>query len=283
MTVIRSAARMAAFARRLERQGRRVGLVPTMGALHDGHASLIRRAAAENDVAVVTIFVNPLQFGPSEDYRRYPRTLQRDVKIAGASGADIVFAPSARGVYPPGFQTRVVPGELARRWEGASRPGHFQGVATVVAILFELTRPANAYVGRKDYQQSLVVRHLIRDLRLPIRLHVLPTMRERDGLAMSSRNAYLSAAERRQARALFEGLRAAASRIRAGERRAPAIAAALRARIRRERGVALEYAAVADAETLEPLRRLRRGRAVVLVAARVGRTRLIDNLLVDVP
>lgn len=283
MKVIRSAARMAAIARRLERQGRRVGLVPTMGALHEGHASLIRRAAAENDVTVVTIFVNPLQFGPSDDYRRYPRTLQRDVKIAGASGAAIVFAPSARGVYPPGFQTHVIPGELAHRWEGAGRPGHFQGVATVVAILFELTRPTRAYFGRKDYQQSLVVKRLIRDLRLPIRLHVLPTVRERDGLAMSSRNAYLSVAERRQARALSKGLRAAASRIRAGERRASVIMTVLRARVRRERGVALEYAAVADAETLEPLRRLRRGRAVVLLAARVGRTRLIDNILVDVP
>jgi pantoate--beta-alanine ligase len=209
--------------------------------------------------------------------------LKRDMATARASGADIVFAPTVRGVYPPGFQTQVVPGALARRWEGASRPGHFQGVATVVAILFGLTRPANAYFGQKDYQQSLVVKRLIADLRLPVRLRVLPTVRERDGLAMSSRNAYLSAVERRRARALSQGLRAGAARIRAGERRASSVGAAVRARIRRERGVALEYAAVADAETLEPLARLRRGRAVLLAAARVGRTRLIDNVLVDVP
>ena len=283
MKLIRSAARLSAFAHGLQRQGRRIGVVPTMGALHAGHASLIRRSAAENDVTIVTIFVNPLQFGPLEDFRRYPRALKRDMATARASGADIVFAPTAQDIYPPGFQTQIVPGLLARRWEGASRPGHFQGVATVVAILFELTRPSTAYFGRKDYQQSLIVKRLINDLRLPIRLRVLPTVRERDGLAMSSRNAYLSGLERRRALALFQALRAAASRIRAGERRAPAIAAEMAGRLRRERGVRLEYAAVADAETLESLRRLRPGRVALLVAARVGSTRLIDNLLVDVP
>ena len=255
MRVIRSAKEMAAVSRHLQREGRRIGVVPTMGCLHNGHLSLIRRAAAQNDVVIVTVFVNPLQFGPREDFRRYPITLRRDIRLARAAGAGIVFTPSTEEIYPRGFETRVEPGPLARRWEGRARPGHFRGVASVVAILFELTRPTTAYVGQKDYQQALVIQRLVRDLRLPLTVRVLPTVREPDGLAMSSRNAYLSASQRRQAAALFQALRAARARI--------------------------EYAALVDAKTLEPQHCLR-GRVAILLAVWIGRTRLIDNLLVDV-
>ena len=282
MTIIRSASRMAAVSRRLRREGRRIGVVPTMGCLHAGHLSLIRRAASQNDVVIVTVFVNPLQFGPREDFRRYPRTLTRDIHLARSAGAGIVFAPSTEEIYPRGFEMHVEPGPLARRWEGRARPGHFRGVATVVAILFELTRPTNIYVGQKDYQQALIIQRLVRDLRLPLAVRVLPTVREPDGLAMSSRNAYLGPSQRRQAAALFQALRAARSRIRAGERRASPIAQAMRRVIgAAAAGARVEYAAIVDAQTLEPRPRLR-GRVAILLAARIGRTRLIDNLLVDV-
>jgi pantoate--beta-alanine ligase len=272
---------MAALARQLERRGRRIGVVPTMGALHEGHASLIRRSAAENDVTVVTIFVNPLQFGPQEDVARYPRMLRRDVALARSCSADIVFTPTAHALYPGGFQTHVVPGPLANRWEGRVRPGHFRGVATVVAVLFQLTRPSAAYFGQKDYQQACIVKRLVRDLKLPVAIRLLPTVRERDGLAMSSRNAYLSPAERARALVLIRSLRASAARVRAGECCGATVTRLMRAMIRRVPGVRLDYAAAVDAETLEPLARLR-GRTALLVAARVGRTRLIDNLLIDV-
>ena len=281
MRVIRSAAGMAHVARRLERQRKRVGFVPTMGALHEGHTSLIRAAAARHDVVIVSLFVNPLQFGPGEGFARYPRPFRRDVRLARAAGADIVFAPSAHALYPPGFQTAVEVGPLAERWEGQSRPGHFSGVATVVALLFLLTRPTDAYVGQKDYQQALIVRRLVRDLRLPIRLHVLPTVRGPDGLAMSSRNRYLSASQRAQAACLYRALCAGRERIRAGERRAAGVIRAMRARISAQPGTRIDYVALVDAETLAP-RRTIRGRVALLVAARVGRTRLIDNLLVEV-
>ncbi len=282
MTVIRSARRMTAAALRLERRRRRIGLVPTMGALHDGHLSLIRTAAKQNDAVIVTIFVNPLQFGPREDFARYPRPFARDVRLARQAGADLVFAPSVAQLYPKGFQTTVDPGALARRWEGASRPEHFRGVATVVTLLFQLTRPTVAYVGQKDYQQALIIGRVARDLRLPLRVQLLPTVREPDGLAMSSRNAYLSAAERRQAPLLYGALCAARERIRAGERQAPPLIDAMRRVLSLAPDARIDYAAVADARTLEPVWRVR-GRLVLLAAAWVGRTRLIDNLLVDVP
>lgn len=272
---------MATLARRLEGQGKRIGVVPTMGALHAGHLSLIRRAAAENDVVIVTVFVNPLQFGPHDDFARYPRTLARDVRLSRSAGADFVFAPSVPQLYPNGFQTRVDPGALARRWEGAARPGHFRGVATVVTLLFQITRPAAAYVGQKDYQQALIIQRLVRDLCLPLAVRILPTVRERDGLAMSSRNAYLSRAECGQATVLFQALDAARARIRSGERRAAPILVEMRRLIRRMEDARLDYAAITDAATLEPLRRLR-GKVAILLAVRIGRTRLIDNLLVAV-
>jgi len=283
MKLIRSASRMAAVARRFRQQGRRVGVVPTMGALHEGHLSLIRHAAARNEVVIVTIFVNPLQFGPREDFARYPRPLARDLRLARQGGADVVFLPSVQELYPRDFETIVDVGALAERWEGRARPGHFRGVATVVTILFQLTQPTNAYVGQKDYQQALIIQRLARDLRLPLRVHLRPTVREADGVAMSSRNAYLTAAQRRQASGIFRALAAGRARIRAGERRAETVARHMRrllaAAMPRAR---IEYLAVVDAKTLIPSSRLT-GRVALLAAVRLGRTRLIDNLLVDVP
>ena len=272
---------MAALSWRLRQQGKRLGVVPTMGALHEGHASLIRAAASHNDVVIVTIFVNPLQFGPREDFRRYPRTLARDLRLARRAGADIVFAPSMQELYPPGFHTRIDVGPLGACWEGRSRPGHFSGVSTIVAVLFHLTHPTNAYFGQKDYQQTLVVRRLVEDVKIPVRIRVLPTVREPDGLALSSRNQYLSRVQRRQVTVLYRALCAARRRIRSGERRSAPIISEMK-RLMRSAGVRVDYAAVVDARTLTPQERLH-GQVAVLVAGWVGRTRLIDNLLVGVP
>ena len=272
---------MASVSARLERQRRRIGVVPTMGALHEGHLSLIRRARSQNGVVVVTIFVNPLQFGPHEDFARYPRPLARDLRLARGAGADIVFAPSVRQLYPKGFQTIVEMGPLGQRWEGSSRPGHFRGVATVVSVLFQLTRPTNAYVGQKDYQQALIIQQLARDLRMSARVHILPTVREPDGLAMSSRNVYLSRSQRQQAAAVSRALGLAAEAIRSGERRAEPLIDGMRRLLAEEAQARIDYVALVDAKTLAPLWRLR-GRVAVLLAVWIGRTRLIDNLLVDV-
>ena len=281
MRVIRSAREMQALALRLHQQGKRLGLVPTMGALHEGHLSLIRAAASANDVVIVSIFVNPLQFGPQEDFRCYPRRLARDVRLAARAGADLVFAPSVRDMYPDDMQIVVEPGPLAVRWEGKARPGHFRGVATVVTILFELTRPTHTYFGQKDYQQALIIERLISAWHLPIRFHLMPTVREPDGLAMSSRNAYLSPAQRRQAPALYRALCAARQSILEGERRVPRLLATMRRLLRKAAPMRIEYVAVVDAKTLEPVTRARDPLAL-LGTVHLNRTRLIDNLLVEV-
>lgn len=257
------------------RAGRRVGFVPTMGALHAGHASLVERAVAECDDVVVSVFVNPKQFGPREDLARYPRTLEADVTLVGEKGARWVFAPDASAVYPEGHATSVVVAAPAADFEGAVRPGHFSGVATVVCWLFQVVPADVAYFGAKDWQQTVVVRRMVADLAIPIEIDVCPTIREPDGLAMSSRNAYLSPDERRRAVALHEGLEAAAARWREGAEIAiveEAIRAALLAR-----DIAVDYARVVDPDTL-----LAPGpdtAAVALVAGRLGTTRLLDNLL----
>jgi len=252
-----------------------------MGALHEGHASLIRAAASQNDIVIVTIFVNPLQFGPQEDLARYPRQLSKDVRLSRAAGADIIFAPSVKQLYPKDFETTVSVDALAERWEGHARPGHFRGVATVVMILFQLTRPTNAYFGQKDYQQALIIQRLVRDLKLPLRVHLLPTVREADGLAMSSRNVFLSTSQRARSSGLYRVLCAAREWVRAGERRAEPIIDEMRRLLSEIEDARIDYVAIVDAKTLRPVWRLR-GRVAVLLAVWIGRTRLIDNLLVDV-
>ena len=281
MQVIRSASRIVSVSQRLRQRAKRIGLVPTMGALHEGHLSLIRAARAQTDVVIVTIFVNPLQFGPHEDFRRYPRHLSRDVRLAREAGAHIVFAPSDRQMYPKGFHTVVEVGDLAQRWEGHSRPGHFRGVATVVSLLFQLTRPTHAFFGQKDYQQARVIQRLVRDLKFPLQVRVLPTVREPDGLAMSSRNALLKPAYRQQAGVLFRALSAAQARLRAGERHAAPLIDEMRHLISEAASARIDYAAIVDADTLRPLWRLR-GRVAILLAVWIGHTRLIDNLVVEV-
>jgi pantoate--beta-alanine ligase len=253
--------------------GRRVGFVPTMGALHAGHASLVERAARECDDVVVSIFVNPTQFAPGEDFDRYPRPLAADLALLEPLGVRWVYAPEAAAVYPPGDATRIVVAGPADGFEGAVRPGHFAGVATVVCRLFLAVPADTAYFGAKDWQQTLVVKRMVRDLGLPIVIEVCPTVREADGLALSSRNAYLSAAERPRARALAAGLERAEAAWRAG-----AAVAAVEAAIQEPlvaAGLAIDYAAVVDAESLGPVQAA--APAVALVAARLGTTRLIDN------
>ncbi len=273
--VVHDPDRMRALVDEARAAGQRVGFVPTMGALHAGHISLVARAAHECDVVAVSIFVNPTQFGPQEDFTRYPRTLATDTALLAAHGVRWIYAPELSTVYPPGDATRIVVGGPAMRFEGERRPGHFDGVATVVCKLFLAVPAHTAYFGAKDWQQTLVVKRLVHDLGLPIRIIVCPTMREPDGLAMSSRNAYLSAADRHRAVALSESLRRAAQLWSAGAD-AAAIEQAMRETLSAQ-GVAVDYAALADPDSLEPLSN-GAARAIALVAGRLGSTRLIDNM-----
>jgi pantoate--beta-alanine ligase len=262
--------------------GRTVGFVPTMGAFHDGHVSLMRRARDERDHVVVSIFVNPLQFGPEEDLSRYPRDEDRDLSIAGQLGVDVVFAPSVEEMYPTGQpEVTVDPGPLGERLEGAARPGHFRGVATVVAKLFDVVGPGTAYFGEKDAQQLAVIRRMVRDLSLPIEVEGCPIVRERDGLATSSRNDYLSPEQREAAGCLFLALSEAAQMARGGERDAATMVAAMAREIGATPEARVDYAAVVDDETFEEVSTIA-APARALVAARFGETRLIDNLLLPV-
>jgi pantoate--beta-alanine ligase len=261
------------------RAGLTVGLVPTMGALHAGHVSLVEAAARECQLTIVTIFVNPTQFGPGEDFGRYPRTLEADLAALAGRGADVVFAPATEVMYPDAHVTLVDMGGPALGLEGDFRPGHFRGVATIVLKLFNLVQPDRAYFGRKDYQQSLVVRQLVRDLNLPLHVVVCPTIRESDGLAMSSRNRYLKSDERERALAISRSLRLARQLAGQGTRDATSILGAMR-KLLDEARLEIDYVALADRDTLEPLEQLDRP-AVALVAARVGTTRLIDNEWID--
>ena len=260
--------------------GKRIGLVPTMGALHEGHLSLVDHARSHAQSVVMSIFVNPLQFGPKEDYSRYPRNLDRDRALAEARGVHALFVPTAEVMYPPGAETRVVPGNSAERWEGEVRPGHFAGVLTVVAKLFHIVQPDVAVFGQKDIQQAVLIRQMARDLDWPLELVVAPTVREPDGLALSSRNAYLDPAQRREARALSEALRAAERAWLAGEEDAARLEAVMREAFLLHPSVSVDYIAIVD-ERLAPTARASAG-TVIAVAARVGTTRLLDNLILGV-
>jgi pantoate--beta-alanine ligase len=262
------------------RTGAAIGLVPTMGALHEGHLSHVRRARARDEVVVASVFVNPTQFGPSEDLTRYPRTPERDAALLEAEGVDVLFMPSAEEMYPPGFATRVEVGHIGEVLEGASRPRHFAGVATVVLKLFQLVRPTRAYFGQKDAQQLAVIRQMVRDLNLPVEIVAGPTIREPDGLAMSSRNAYLSPAERRAATVLYHALTAARDRYKAGERDAEALRHVMHKTVSAEPLARLDYAEVVNADTMEPLAMVEAG-TLLVIAARIGTTRLIDNMALD--
>lgn len=282
MKIIRTARSMAAWSERLRREGVTIGFVPTMGALHDGHRSLIRAARLRCDVLVVSIFVNPAQFSQDEDLSMYPRPIARDRALCREEGVDVCFEPTVLDMYPEGFQTTVTVPGLGRRWEGEARPHHFAGVATVVTKLFGIVRPHLALFGQKDYQQAALVRQLVDDLNLGVAIHVRPTVRERDGLAMSSRNVYLSLDERRIAPLLSQALRIGRQRIVGGMSDVAAIERIMRQTIEQEPTIHVEYLAVCDPDSLEQLSALA-ARAVLLGAVRIGSIRLIDNLLVNIP
>src|SRR5262249_3271828 len=258
--------------------GRSIGLVPTMGALHEGHLSLVRAARRENDFVVVSIFVNPTQFGPHEDLEQYPRDLEGDLRKLEAEGADVVYAPPVEQIYPADFQTYVQVEELGQRLDGAIRPTHFRGVATVVAKLFNVTQPHRAYFGQKDAAQVAVIRRLIQDLNFPVQLVACPIVREPDGLAMSSRNAYLNPQERHAATVLYRSLQAAEARHREGERSGEELCQVLLNCLASEPLARADYTALVDPDSLLPLSKIE-GRALAAVAAWVGKTRLIDNVI----
>jgi pantoate--beta-alanine ligase len=260
-------------------RGTTVGLVPTMGALHDGHLSLVRRSVAENDLTVASIFVNPAQFNDAADLSAYPRDVERDAELLAGCGCDVLYLPAPGDMYPPEFQSWVEVGEIAHPLEGAARPGHFRGVATVVLKLFNRVRPQRAYFGEKDYQQLAVVRTLARDLDLEVEVVSCETVREADGLAMSSRNRLLSRNERAEASAVYDALRAAGEAFRAGRRDPAALRELVRARLEREPSIDLEYVSAAHPETLRELESGNVMSEILLsLAAHVGGTRLIDNV-----
>jgi pantoate--beta-alanine ligase len=266
------------------REGRTIALVPTMGALHEGHLSLVRAARMRADFVVVSVFVNPTQFGPGEDFDRYPRRIDADLELLGDEGVDIVFVPSAESMYQDGTDIVVDPGELAQRWEGALRPGHFSGVTTVVAKLFNLVSPDLAFFGEKDYQQLRVIGRMARQLDFGVGVVGCPTVRDADGLALSSRNVHLSASERAAALGLSEALEAAARAVAWGETSVAVIEAEMSEIVdsHAEGGLSLDYAAVVDPSTLEPLVRVDRP-ARALISGRVGATHLIDNCALTPP
>jgi len=280
MEVLGDATQMQRRVSALRAAGRAIGFVPTMGYLHEGHLSLLRTARRNNPILAVSIFVNPTQFDRQEDLERYPVDLEGDLAKAAAEGADLVFVPEQKSMYPDGYATFVEVEGLTRRWEGAYRPGHFRGVTTIVAKLFHIVRPHRAYFGQKDYQQACVITRMVRDLDMDIEVVVLPTVREPDGLAMSSRNVNLTPGERRQAPVLYQALRWAADQVRRGERDARGLAEGMRRMIQQGTTATIDYVAVCHPGSLEPLETVA-GPAVALLAVRFSKARLIDNLVID--
>ncbi len=279
MQIVTAISDMQSLAGSLRTEGKKIGFVPTMGFLHEGHLSLMRKAREENDVVFVSIFVNPAQFGPAEDLARYPRDAEGDRTKCASAGADVLFMPQTPEMYPEKPVVFVTVEGISDILEGAIRPGHFRGVATVVAKLFHIVKPHRAYFGQKDFQQCVVIRRMVRGLDLDVDVVVRPTVREPDGLAMSSRNSYLSSEERRKATVLYRALKAGEELIRSGVHEPEKVRQKMRAVLLLEKGIEIDYAEVADPETLIPLESVR-DRLVLLVAARIGNTRLIDNLLV---
>jgi pantoate--beta-alanine ligase len=262
------------------REGLGIGLVPTMGWLHAGHLSLMRRARRENDRVIVSIFVNPIQFGPNEDLDRYPRDLERDAALCREAGVDMIFHPTVREMYPEGFQSSISVGALTQTLCGKSRPAHFTGVCTVVGKLFNLLRPERAYFGQKDAQQATVVRRMVRDLNMGVEVVVCPTVREEDGLAVSSRNVHLDAAERRAALCLSKALLSAREQVAAGVRDAATLLGGMRALIASEPAASVDYIEIVDPDSLLPVGRIEK-KALAALAVFIGKTRLIDNVLLE--
>ena len=278
MLSISSAAEMTALSKEARRSGKRIGLVPTMGALHEGHLSLVRSARSQSDVVAVSIFVNPAQFGPKEDFSKYPRTMEKDSALLQAEKVDFVFCPSVEEMYPPGSSTWVTVEGLSEKLDGRSRPGHFRGVTTVVAKLFNIVQPDLAFFGQKDAAQAAVIRKLVRDLDFDVRIVVCPIVREKDGLAMSSRNAYLNPEQRKQATVLYRSLMRVQTLADQGESNSARLGATGKQVMAEEPNVRLDYFEIVNWETLDPVAAISKG-ALVAVAAYVGETRLIDNVI----
>jgi pantoate--beta-alanine ligase len=270
---------MAMLSKILKKESKTIGFVPTMGYLHDGHISLVKTAKQHTDVAVVSIFVNPIQFSPKEDLEKYPRDLKRDEEILRLAGADVLFCPSAQEMYPPGYATYINVERLADVLCGSSRPGHFRGVTTVVAKLFGIVKPDIAYFGQKDAQQSIIIKKMAEDLNMDVEIKILPTAREKDGLAMSSRNIYLSEKERKDALCLSQALFKGEAMIKSGERDARTIIKAMQDIVKERPTAKVDYIEIVDTKTLRPMDEIS-GEALMAIAVFVGKTRLIDNSMV---
>ena len=282
MEIINRIPRMMSVARDMRAEGSRVGLVPTMGALHEGHLSLMTRAREMCDIVVASVFVNPAQFGPSEDFERYPRDLAHDAELAFAKGVDFIFAPSRDDMYPKDFVTYVTVEEVGEKLEGASRPGHFRGVTTVVNKLFNIVQPNFAFFGRKDAQQAIVIKRMVRDLAMDVEIVVGPVVREEDGLALSSRNVYLSTDERRAATVLRRALEKARILYNGGESDAGRLLSSIRATVESEPLARLDYAAITDTRRLDPVATVSSdGPTLISMAVFFGKTRLIDNIVLN--
>lgn len=280
-TVVRDVTEMQTTAEQLRLEGRRIGVVPTMGYLHEGHLSLIRRARAEADVVITTLFVNPAQFSPNEDFSRYPRNFERDLSLSEQAGTDFVFAPEVSSMYPPAYSTYIIVERIADVLEGKSRPGHFRGVATIVAKLFSITKPHVAVFGQKDAQQIAVIRQMIRDLNLDIRLLVAPIVRESDGLAMSSRNTYLTPQQRSEAVVLSRSLRLAEQRVNENELECKKLIDEMAQLIKSHSSGKIDYISFADDQTLTECERIEEGKEILVsLAVRFDSTRLIDNTII---
>jgi len=281
MRLVRSSRTMQEICGGLRRKGKTIGLVPTMGYLHEGHLSLVRIARKRSDVLVASIFVNPTQFGPKEDFKSYPRDFKRDRLLLEEEGCDLIFAPRMKDMYSDGYLTYVTVEKITGKLEGRTRPSHFQGVTTIVAKLFNIVQPDIAVFGQKDAQQAVVLKKMVEDLNYGIKMIIAPTVREKDGLALSSRNKYLSREERKQATVLYESLREAKRLLSGGERSASRIVSRMRSLIRKQPSAKLDYIAITDTRTLEPLNSLK-GEVLISLAVRFGKARLIDNIKVKV-
>lgn len=279
MKIIRSVKLMQGIAKEYKLKQKRIGLVPTMGALHEGHLSLIRQARKENDIAIVSIFVNPAQFGPREDFKKYPRDLRRDCRLCKEGGVDILFYPQAKEMYPDNYRTYVTVEGLSDVLCGNFRPGHFKGVATVVIKLFNITNPDTAYFGQKDAQQSVIIKRMTRDLNVPVKIRVMPIVREPGGLAMSSRNVYLTESERKRALVLFRALMKAKNLIKAGLKDTDKIIGSMRQLIKQKQTAEIDYVSIVGLDDLEPVKKIS-GNCLIALAVKIGKTRLIDNLIV---
>jgi pantoate--beta-alanine ligase len=277
--MIETIAGIRSFVGAARQKEKSIGFVPTMGAFHEGHLSLMREARRRNDVVIVSIFVNPLQFSAGEDYDRYPRRLEQDAKMAEAEGVDAIFSPSVAEMYPKGFDSFVDQTDLPSKLCGSFRPGHFRGVMTIVSKLFNIVKPDSAYFGQKDYQQFLIIRRTATDLNLDVDVRILPTVREEDGLAMSSRNLYLGPKQRKDATCLHRSLRRAEDLVASGESSAAKVVGEMKRLIHRVKGTRIEYVEIVNSDTLEPVKEIK-GKTLIALAVRIGKARLIDNTLV---